>query len=271
MTSANETRTRTAAQLTRRDTRASSMRSAAPVPARLSRRRGVLNVFAGVAAFGFLAAYLVPTTAALAEGAPASRYDAVQADAQMYVAAANLAPAGSLQYGSYAIELQAQADGSPHPKASLEEWIAYAESQGVEVPEGTTREEIPTLIAEAEAAEEEEAAQAAEPASDGGAAALASPFYTGGGAPEEWMRAAGIAESDWGYVDYIVSHESGWNPNATNASSGACGLVQALPCSKVPGGGYNPVANLQWATGYATARYGSWAGAYAFWTANHWW
>lgn len=97
------------------------------------------------------------------------------------------------------------------------------------------------------------------------------PPYTGGGAPAEWMAAAGIAQSDWQYVDYIVSRESGWNPNATNKSSGACGLVQALPCSKVPGNGYNPVDNLRWATGYATGRYGSWAGAYNFWTNNHWW
>ena len=98
------------------------------------------------------------------------------------------------------------------------------------------------------------------------------PRYTGGGSPAEWMAAAGIAESDWGYVDYVVSRESGWNPNATNSSSGACGLVQALPCSKVPGGnGYDPVANLIWANGYATGRYGSWAGAYDFWINNHWW
>ncbi|MCK2036667.1 transglycosylase SLT domain-containing protein [Microbacterium sp. SSW1-49] len=96
-------------------------------------------------------------------------------------------------------------------------------------------------------------------------------LYSGGGAPAEWMAAAGIAPADQGYVDYIVSRESGWNPNATNASSGACGLVQALPCSKVPGNGYNPVDNLRWATGYAVGRYGSWAGAYAFWTNNHWW
>jgi len=96
-------------------------------------------------------------------------------------------------------------------------------------------------------------------------------FYSGGGAPGEWMAAAGISEADMGYVDYIVSRESGWNPNATNRSSGACGLVQALPCSKVPGNGYDPVDNLRWATGYATGRYGSWAGAYAFWTNNHWW
>lgn len=98
------------------------------------------------------------------------------------------------------------------------------------------------------------------------------PMYTGGGSPAEWMAAAGIPESDWGYVDYVVSHESGWNPNATNSSSGACGLVQALPCSKVPGGnGYDPVANLIWANGYAIGRYGSWAGAYAFWISNNWW
>lgn len=103
------------------------------------------------------------------------------------------------------------------------------------------------------------------------AAAAAPPRYTGGGSPAEWMAAAGIPESDWGYVDYIASRESNWNPNATNASSGACGLIQALPCSKVPGSGYNPVDNLRWADGYAKGRYGSWAAAYAFWTANHWW
>jgi hypothetical protein len=111
-----------------------------------------------------------------------------------------------------------------------------------------------------------------EVASSASKSTAASPlFYTGGGAPAEWMAAAGIAPSDWGYVDYIVSKESGWNPNATNKSSGACGLVQALPCSKVPGNGYDPVDNLRWANGYATGRYGSWAGAYSFWTSNHWW
>lgn len=101
--------------------------------------------------------------------------------------------------------------------------------------------------------------------------AAARPYFTGGGSPAEWMAAAGIAESDWGFVDYIVSHESGWNPNATNRSSGACGLVQALPCSKVPGNGYDPVDNLRWGNGYAVGRYGSWERAYEFWTSRHWW
>lgn len=97
------------------------------------------------------------------------------------------------------------------------------------------------------------------------------PRYTGGGTRAEWMAAAGIPQSEWSYVDYIVQRESSWNPNATNKRSGACGLVQALPCSKVPGNGYNPVDNLRWANGYAKSRYGSWANAYDFWTRKHWW
>lgn len=107
-------------------------------------------------------------------------------------------------------------------------------------------------------------------ASGGGGGGL-PPKYTGGGSKTEWLTAAGIKESDWGFVDYIVKRESGWNPNATNKSSGACGLVQALPCSKVPGNGYNPVDNLRWANKYAKGRYGSWEKAYNFWTRNHWW
>lgn len=102
------------------------------------------------------------------------------------------------------------------------------------------------------------------------AAVSGPPRYTGGGAPAEWMAAAGIAESDRAYVDYIVRRESGWNPNATNRSSGACGLVQVYPCSKLANA-YDPVVNLRWANGYAKGRYGSWEKAYAFWVRNHWW
>jgi uncharacterized protein YabE (DUF348 family) len=93
--------------------------------------------------------------------------------------------------------------------------------------------------------------------------------YTGGGSKTEWLAASNIAESNWGYADYLVTRESGWNPNATNKSSGACGLAQALPCSKVPGNPYNPVDSLNWMNGYVN-RYGGWEGAYNFWLTNHW-
>lgn len=86
-----------------------------------------------------------------------------------------------------------------------------------------------------------------------------------------WIKAVGIPESDWGYVDYIISKESNWHPNSVNSRSGACGLAQALPCSKVPGDPMDPVNNLSWANRYAISRYGSWERAYNFWTSHKWW
>lgn len=95
------------------------------------------------------------------------------------------------------------------------------------------------------------------------------------GGKYEWLRLAGIPETDWRYIDYIVNHESSWNPNATNVSSGAHGVCQSLPASKMASAGEdymtNPVTQLRWCDGYAHSRYGSWASAYNFWTVHHWW
>lgn len=89
---------------------------------------------------------------------------------------------------------------------------------------------------------------------------------------DQWKQDAGIARADWGYVDYIVQRESGWNPNAVNPSSGACGLVQIMPLhTEAYRTCKDPIANLRWADNYAKGRYGSWSGAYNFWLSNHWW
>ncbi|MBC7459292.1 DUF348 domain-containing protein [Candidatus Saccharibacteria bacterium] len=94
--------------------------------------------------------------------------------------------------------------------------------------------------------------------------------YTGGGTKSEWLAASNIPASSWGYADFMVTKESGWNPNARNKSSGACGLAQALPCSKVPGDPLNPVNSLNWMNDYVNGRYGGWQGAYDFWQKNRW-
>nr|WSX47879.1 lytic transglycosylase domain-containing protein [Streptomyces sp. NBC_00974] len=74
--------------------------------------------------------------------------------------------------------------------------------------------------------------------------------------------------------DKIISHESGWNPTATNSSSGAYGLVQALPASKMASAGSdwktNPATQIKWGLDYMNSRYGSPVGAWNFWSANHW-
>ncbi len=94
--------------------------------------------------------------------------------------------------------------------------------------------------------------------------------YTGGGSKTDWLAASNISKENWGYADALVTRESGWNPNAINQSSGACGLAQALPCSKVPGNPMDPVNSLNWMNGYVTGRYGGWQQAYNFWMKNRW-
>ncbi|MGA4848605.1 transglycosylase SLT domain-containing protein [Streptomyces sp. G5(2025)] len=74
--------------------------------------------------------------------------------------------------------------------------------------------------------------------------------------------------------DKIVSHESGWNVSATNSSSGAYGLVQALPASKMASAGAdwktNPETQIKWGLNYMNDRYGSPVGAWSHWQANGW-
>ncbi|MEW2404561.1 transglycosylase SLT domain-containing protein [Streptomyces sp. NPDC046862] len=70
----------------------------------------------------------------------------------------------------------------------------------------------------------------------------------------------------------IVDHESGWNYKATNPSSGAYGLVQAYPGSKMSSAGAdwrtNPATQIKWGLNYMNDRYGSPCGAWSYWQAN---
>jgi type II secretory pathway pseudopilin PulG len=114
---------------------------------------------------------------------------------------------------------------------------------------------------------------------DGQARALAqsavqapqSVYKPAAGSHTDWMAQAGISPSDYGYVDYIISHESGWRPDARN-SIGCLGLAQACPGQKILNvcPDLNPVCQLKWASSYAN-RYGGWAGSYNAWQSKSWW
>ena len=69
----------------------------------------------------------------------------------------------------------------------------------------------------------------------------------------------------------IYAKESGGRTNAINASSGACGLGQALPCSKMGCSLDDYACQDAFFTNYAIQRYGSWENAWAFWQRNSWW
>ena len=81
-----------------------------------------------------------------------------------------------------------------------------------------------------------------------------------------------VAARGWGEDQYncLVSlwqKESGWRVNAENSSSGAYGIPQALPGSKMATAGADWATNagtqVEWGLGYITARYGTPCGAWA--------
>jgi flagellar biosynthesis GTPase FlhF len=72
----------------------------------------------------------------------------------------------------------------------------------------------------------------------------------------------------------IVDHESDWNYKAVNPSSGAYGMFQALPGTKMSSAGAdwrtNPATQIKWGLNYMNDRYGSPCDAWSFWQANNW-
>ena len=71
----------------------------------------------------------------------------------------------------------------------------------------------------------------------------------------------------------LWSNESGWDPQATNPSSGAYGIPQALPGEKMASAGEdwssNAATQIEWGLGYISDRYGDPCGALGFWQANN--
>jgi len=74
-------------------------------------------------------------------------------------------------------------------------------------------------------------------------------------------------------LDNIVMRESHWNPLAHNRSSGAHGVGQALPATKMRrfGSDYmtSAVTQVKWMIVYVE-KYGGACGAWTFWQRNGW-
>jgi hypothetical protein len=72
----------------------------------------------------------------------------------------------------------------------------------------------------------------------------------------------------------LWNHESHWNYRSHNKSSGAHGIPQALPGSKMAKVGSdwltNPVTQIRWGLGYIKGRYGSPCGAWSHFQSHSW-
>ncbi len=83
--------------------------------------------------------------------------------------------------------------------------------------------------------------------------------------------AEAVAARGWGTDQYdclvaLWNKESGWRVNAYNASSGAYGIPQSLPGSKMASAGADwetsAATQIAWGLGYIQSRYGSPCGAW---------
>jgi hypothetical protein len=81
------------------------------------------------------------------------------------------------------------------------------------------------------------------------------------------MLKAGFKIDQFPCLDKLWKRESGWNHRASNNSSGAYGIPQALPGSKMASEGSDwrtsPATQIKWGLGYIKGRYNSPCGAWS--------
>jgi hypothetical protein len=84
----------------------------------------------------------------------------------------------------------------------------------------------------------------------------------------------GWGEDQFSCLVSLWNKESGWRVNASNPSSGAYGIPQALPGSKMGSAGSdwatNPATQITWGLGYISGRYGTPCGAWSHSQAKNW-
>ncbi|MGJ9470407.1 G5 domain-containing protein [Actinotignum sp. GS-2025b] len=111
----------------------------------------------------------------------------------------------------------------------------------------------------------ESAAAVAGASGDAGSAALGSASVVPAGTAQEiasgMLSAYGWGQDQFSCLVTLWNRESNWNHLAENSSSGAYGIPQALPGSKMASAGAdwqtNPATQIRWGLGYIEGRYGS--------------
>ncbi|MBR3002513.1 MAG: G5 domain-containing protein [Clostridia bacterium] len=84
----------------------------------------------------------------------------------------------------------------------------------------------------------------------------------------------GWTDTDFSCLVNLWNRESGWNPQSYNRSSGAYGIPQALPGSKMASAGADYRTNyktqINWGLGYIKSRYGSPTAAWSAFKSKGW-
>jgi hypothetical protein len=91
---------------------------------------------------------------------------------------------------------------------------------------------------------------------------------------KEMLGSFGFGTDQWGCLESLWQKESGWNERAMNRYSGAYGIPQSLPGTKMASAGAdwqtNPATQIKWGLGYIKGRYGTPCGAWGHSQARGW-
>jgi hypothetical protein len=199
-----------------------------PPQPRWSRRRGVLGVFAALAALGFVAAYVGPTGSALAkanaqEAPPVTLYASGLGDIQTLelASADDVAQPAALDRGGYTVYVKPKPTPTPVAKTA-----SSSSKSGGWAPPFVSPD-------------------------PGSAQAIAY----------DMVHARGWGDDQFACLVALWNKESGWRVNAYNRGSGAYGIPQALPGSKMGSVGAdwetNPATQITWGLNYVGGRYGT--------------
>ena len=188
-------------------------------------------MFAAFAAIGFVAAYIGPTGVALSEAnaeerPPITLYSSTLGDAQNLRVEQAAAAAVDLDRGGYTVYVTPKPTPTPEPVA-----IESSSSSSSWAPPFVTPD-------------------------PGTAQAIAY----------DMVRARGWGDDQFACLVALWNKESGWRVNAYNAGSGAYGIPQALPGSKMgsvaPDWETNAATQITWGLNYIGGRYGNPCGAW---------
>ena len=110
------------------------------------------------------------------------------------------------------------------------------------------------------------------------AASSAGAPATPSGSPQQiaagMLGSFGWSSDQFGCPQSLWNAESGWNPSASNPISGAYGIPQALPGSKMASAGpdwqTNPATQIKWGLGYIQSMYGSPCAAWSHEQSSGW-
>lgn len=215
----------------------------------------------------------------------------------MVIAAAgalSVAAAASATAATWGQGAQARADGSAEITQETDTHGEIAHGTGmrqVAAPEAMTREAVvaPRLtavqdaIAQRKAAAKAAAARAAQKQAARAQATAQGPTGTtstlaASGPPQQIAQAMlgsfGWSSSQFSCLDPLWAHESGWSVSAYNAGSGAFGIPQALPGSRMASAGpdwqTNAATQIKWGLDYIKGTYGSPCGAWSHEEATGW-